>query len=255
MLCNEIDEKDLGKYHLKGYVAQQKIDGIRCLAICDLNGVQLFGRNGTKLNDRFPEIVEELKVFNDIILDGEIVCDTFEHTTSRALTQNKTMSKLLMEKYPAKYMVFDELIASKTFVERQKRLIERDFTRFNRICLLPSDLDIIGLFEKAKTLQWEGIVLKKLDSEYLKGFCKIRTNNWLKCKIKHTKDIIVNKYETNSAGIRAEGEGFAVQISGSQSKAIQNKINETGSCKIEVEYLNETGSGMLRQIVFKEMKQ
>lgn len=254
MLCKSIEPEQLKNYHLKGYVGQRKIDGIRCLAMCDVNGVRLFGRNGKRLNENFPEIVEALSKFKSDIFDGEIVCDTFNHTLSRCQMENKLKAKLLKEQYPAKYYIFDELIACKTLVERYKRLMERDFGVDGVLSLLPMDLDIISLWEKAKKENWEGIIVKKLDSLYEKGFCKVRTNNWLKCKYIKSKDLEVVRYEMNTAGIRVETEsGLAIQISGSQHLPVKKELDEKGKCLIEVNYLEEN-NGVLRQPTFKEKK-
>lgn len=255
-LCETGRRKDIEKYHLKGYIAQQKIDGCRCLAIC-LNGeVRLLGRTGSNYTSKFPEIVEELKEFN-AVFDGEIMCDTFEHTLSRVHTDNKLKTNLLVSEYPAKYHIFDLLnrenrdLRAEPLYKRLLFLQEMPLQSKKWLEVVKYTDDLIYLWEKALQMEWEGIIIKKLDSKY-EGR---RTWNWIKIKAIKSKDLMVNKYSINPAGIRAEtNEGLAVQISGSNSQLVKKQIDETGSCKIEVNYLNVTNEGKLRQIVFKDLK-
>lgn len=247
-LCETGTEKDIEKYHLK-WIFAEKIDGCRCLAFC-LNGeVKLIGRSGTDYTKKFREVADELKSLNGIF-DGEIVCDTFEHTESRVHTENPLKLKLLEKEYPAVFHIFDLIIPEKTLLERLQAIKTIDFSQFKHISLLPYTFDGIGLWNKMKDENKEGVIIKNPESRY-EGR---RTFNWLKVKNIKSKDILVKSYEVNPAGIRCEGEGFAVQISGSQSESVKRKIDETGSCLIEVNYLNETDNGMLRQIVFKCQK-
>jgi bifunctional non-homologous end joining protein LigD len=246
MLCRVGSELDIKNKHLKWF-GQRKIDGVRCLAVCNNGFVVLKGRNGTDYTDKFPEIVEELKNYSGGF-DGEIVCDTFEHTGSRVHTQNKLKSKLLAKEYPARFVVFD-ILENKPYKERLEILKNKNL----RGCveMIETTNDLIGLWEKAKKENWEGIVIKNPDSDYA-GYCKVRTTNWLKIKYIKSRDILVSKYEINPAGIRVESDvGIALQISGFQHKEVLKEIQETGSCLIEVNYLNETSSGALRMPTFK----
>jgi len=228
-------------------LGSRKIDGVRCLAICKEN-IILKGRGTTNLTKVFTEIVEKLKGLN-CILDGEIVCDTFEHTQARVHTQNKLKSKLLKKEYPAKYYVFDILnINGKDL--RDLPLIKRlQFLKELPVDLVENTFDLVNLWERAKKENWEGIIIKNPLSRYVMR----RSYNWLKIKYIKSKDVIINSYEINPAGIRADGE-IAVQISGKNAELVKKKIDETGKCKIEVHYLNETSSGKLRMATFKCIK-
>ena len=105
MLCKSGKVNDVKKYHLKGWIAQEKKDGVRVMAICD-EQVRLIGRSGNEYTNKFPEIAVEMTGLK-CVLDGEICCDTFEHTSSRVHTENKLKSKMLITTYPAIFYVFD----------------------------------------------------------------------------------------------------------------------------------------------------
>ncbi len=249
MLCKVGSELDIKNRHLKWF-GQRKIDGVRCLAISFNGNVVLKGRSGSDYTKKFPEIVEELKNYSGSF-DGEIVCDTFEHTESRVHTENPLKSKLLVNEYPAKLVVFDTL-EPLPYYKRLEILKNKNLK--GCVELVETTTDLIGLWEKAKKENWEGIVIKNPESEYA-GYCKVRSSNWLKIKYIKSRDILVSKYEINPAGIRVEdNQGIACQISGFQHKEVLDKIKETGSCLIEVNYLNETASGLLRMPTFKCMK-
>ena len=104
--------------------------------------------------------------------------------------------------------------------------------------------------KKAKSENWEGIVIKNPVSIYENR----RSRNWLKIKNIKSKDFKVNRYEVNPAGIVVYSDNLKVQISGSEAIKVKNLIDETGSCNIEVNYLEETENNKLRQPTFKCIK-
>ena len=244
MLISKGSEKDIEKYHLK-WIGQRKWDGVLAVAMCD-DEVRLKGRNGTDLTKKFPEIVEELKKFKGIFI-GELVCDKFKHIQSRVKTENKLKSKLLIKQYPAKFVIFD-IVNNKNYLGRLQDLRDIFSCDLKNIELIKSDVDLVGLWEKAKKGNWEGIVIKNPHKKYENK----RVKHQLKIKYVKSKDIVFNDYEVNPAGIKClSQEGFKVQVSGSNAVDVKKQIDETGSCCIEVEYLNLETSGKLRHPVFK----
>jgi len=244
-LCKIGTIKDISKYHLK-YLGNQKFDGCRCIAICD-EQVRLIGRAGTDYSSKFPEIVNELKGFKGII-DGEIACLDFDKTASRVHTENKLKLKILEKEYPAIFYIFDE-INDKMLVERIRGLNLRGFKNLRYISLLPYTFDGVGLWEKAKQENWEGLIIKNPLSKYENK----RSWNWLKIKKEITKDIVVTNYEINPAGIRVENKDLACQITGSNALIVKKQIDETGSCNICVKGLEITSLGKIRQITLKKV--
>ena len=253
MLCKSGKVSDIQKYHLKGWISQEKKDGVRCMAICD-EQVNLIGRSGSNYNSKFPEIVEDLKGFRGV-LDGEICCDTFDKTASRVHTENKLKQKILRESYPAIFYAFDIIsldgqdLRLKPLIERLK-ILYQSLTDRRFVVKLGFTIDLVKSWEFASKNGQEGIILKRLDSKY----SNTRSWDWIKVKKEVTRDIIVDSYSVNPAGIRVEGEDLACQITGSNAQLVKKEIDETGSCKIEVKGLEITKNNKIRQIVFKDIK-
>jgi len=252
MLCETGKISDVEKYHLK-WLGNRKLDGVRCFAVCD-EQIKLIGRSGSDYTSKFPEIVEGLKGFKGI-LDGEIACIDFDKTASRVHTENKLKSKILINQYPAIFYVFDLLalngedFRNKILIDRIRVLSVQKFE--NTIQLVKYTPDLVNLWETAQKENWEGIVIKNPVSTYSDK----RSWNWIKIKKEITRDITAISYEINPAGIRIESkEGFACQISGLNSQLVKTKIDETGNCLIEVKGMEITANGMIRQIVFKGIK-
>ena len=57
------------------WIFERKLDGIRCLATRDAEGVRLVSRTGRGMNHEYPTIVEALErePSDDFVADGEIV--------------------------------------------------------------------------------------------------------------------------------------------------------------------------------------
>lgn len=252
MLCKRGEIEDIRKYHLK-WIGQRKFDGVRCKATCRDGFVQLDGRGTTNLTPIFSEIVEELKGLNGVF-DGEICCDTFGHTQSRVHTQNQLKRNLLRKSYPAKFYIFD-FICDEVYLKRMLMLrkIIRWENRFDyeHLEIVDGDFDLVNLWETAKKEKWEGVIIKNPKSYYQEK----RSFDWLKVKFEKTKDLVFTSYSENPAGIRIESDdGIAIQVSGSNSYLVKDKIDAFGKCKVEVRYLNETINNKLRMPVYSKMK-
>jgi len=250
MLISKGKESDLDKHHLK-WIAQRKYDGVLAIAICTDGLTKIIGRNGTDLTNRFPKIAEEMKQFNGSFM-GEIICDTFKHTCSRAKTENRFKSKLLVDEYPAKFMIFD-IINKEPYCIRYDKLLKTFQYNYEHLDIVKSTNDLIGLWEQAKREKWEGIIIKNPMGKYEDK----RTKTQLKVKYVKSRDIEFVRFEENPAGVKvfSEDDFIKVQVSGSQSNAVRENIQNTGSCMIEVEYLEEFESGKLRMPVCKEVKE
>lgn len=257
MLCKEGSEKHIKKYHLN-WVGERKFDGARALLIKKGGNVWIKGRSGADYTNKFPEIVEDLKeIKGDFIFDSEICCESFERTQSRIHTENKLKLRFLLKKYPAKAHIFDILslnnrdLRAFPLIKRALILAEMPLKSKKSLRLIERTKDLIYLWERAKKENWEGIIIKNLESKYVNG----RSWNWLKIKNKKSKDIIVKKFELNPAGVRVESdEGIAVQVAGANASDVLNEIKNKGYAKIEVNYLEETKSNKLRQPTFKCLK-
>jgi ATP-dependent DNA ligase len=59
----------------QGWLFEPKLDGVRCRVFRRSGGLQLLSRNGTRLNERYPELVAafDRQTTARFITDGEIV--------------------------------------------------------------------------------------------------------------------------------------------------------------------------------------
>jgi len=280
-LCESITESELG--NLNGdYLAQQKEDGDRIMAIAQDGEVILMNRRGITKNKQFREVCEELNLLaksHNFIIDGEIIAENgeFNLLSSRSGTQNKFKIAELEKTIPILYMVFD-IISWDSQDLRNKPLRERiDILKDFFVKL--SDTRAVGerkdtepsqdtppktrvrfceykpitemLFE-AKTQNWEGIVIKDLNGKYESR----RSRSWLKLKLKQEVIIEFTKYETNNKGLRLSDEkDNAIQMSRfNLIPKIVEAIKTKGKVVCECECLEIfADTGKMRQGVFKRI--
>lgn len=178
--------------HLWSY--EIKLDGYRCLALCDESGVKLYSRKKNLLNSRFPTIVKALaSVEPGIILDGEIVALDNNGRPSFNLLQNSRFTAKQIHFY-----VFDLL------AQGNKNLMGLALEKRRELLgiLLESIADPIRMSESidgspkeivaaAKDLSLEGIIAKRKDSLYQAGK---RSRSWLKYKINKFQPFVIGGY-------------------------------------------------------------
>lgn len=205
-------------------VIQQKLDGARYQLFLYKDGrIELKGRNNNTLkNDIYPEIIKEAKelwsgISEDLILDGEIIVgdkqgdfwynNNFSLLQSREHTQNKFRINLLVKLAPVRFIIFDFIseaskIASMPLEERLQTLTGFMNGRDNkRICIIPSQVGkqskAYMLFEEAKRLGFEGIILKDPLSVYQDG----RSTAWYKLKTYVEEDVKAIGYTSKNREI------------------------------------------------------
>jgi ATP-dependent DNA ligase len=258
MLCESINETDVFNLDNKNWIAEEKKDGERIIAVVINHDTILVNRRGKICNFHFEEVVEDLKVLDDCIIDGEVISleDDFTKLQRRALTKDRDKLIQLQKEIPVKYMVFDvirvgnNLVTNKQLRER-KELLQK---LFEGKTLKHSELlewgDIKTIFEKAKVNDREGIVVKDMNSAYEHR----RSNCWKKCKFFLEKDIEFNKYTINPKGIRVENdEGIACQIAGEQSEEVKDLLDRNGKVELTIQYLEETPDKKLRFPSYKKV--
>jgi len=195
---------------------EQKLDGVRVLAVVTKTTVNLYSRNG-KPFDNFPHIVESLediknkfaKLFqacpHGFVLDGEIIGESFQALMKQA--QRKTDVKT----DGMTYSVFD-VVPLADFergfwnAQQHKRshILEEYRAVFEQTdCVrvmvgIDVDLDTAEghdvmrrYAEDAVTAGFEGIMIKDLDAPYE---CR-RSTFWMKCKPTITVDLNIIGFE------------------------------------------------------------
>lgn len=244
------------------YIYEPKIDGERIIAIKNGNSVKLLNRN-RKTNEyqfekskQYPEIVEELLAQeHDFILDGEIACSDLRKGINvfnqRALQTNPFKIKMLIEKIPIKYFVFDILQVNGTNVT-ELPLVERK-NILNSFLIETKHIEIVKfyhnpkeLWKKVKRNQLEGMVAKLKNSPYRFE----RNSNWL--KIKNYDEMIVNCLGYKQDSKRSKFGSLItdrcnVSLLTEENKRFYLKFKPK---KVKVRYYGIYPSGKLRNPVF-----
>lgn len=179
--------KNLSKYY--GFIAEPKLDGMRCYAIKN-NGILTLVRDGGSVKTlQFPEIMNTLKIPDGTILDGEICIKRDEFVTDfQAISKRINLKdllkiKLLSKADPASFVAFDILqydnqsITNYSLTERKKIL---ESIKVSQV----ESYDMLELQKKVKEFDMEGLVLKDPNGNYNKG-------KWLKFKNLEERDFKV----------------------------------------------------------------
>lgn len=199
-------EKILKKINIP-FIVQPKFDGFRLqLHLNNNNEINIFSRNLLLVNNMFPEIIEKFKalnkqkIFENIILDGEIVVYNEENNSYSSFSEiasrkRKNDIDLYLISNPIHYVIFDilylnnESYLKKTYEERLKKLTDifnkNIFLNFHNLFKLIESYKIytedklIYLYEDYINTNYEGIMIKDLNSFYEPGK---RSDKWLKWK-------------------------------------------------------------------------
>ena len=191
------------------FAITEKLDGIRCLAICKEDSIQLFSRQG-KLIEGCVSIETTLmgmrmQVGRDFVLDGELLAmncgyDTvYKETTKRVKNKNEIKEGIY-------YMVFDmlemeefnQLKGIHKYHERLQKLLDLDklmgsmFVRIIRPLYIGNDMDeVLELLKVYKKLGAEGLMINLMDAPYEFK----RSKNILKVKVMQTADLKIVGFE------------------------------------------------------------
>ncbi|MEO5604137.1 MAG: cisplatin damage response ATP-dependent DNA ligase [Novosphingobium sp.] len=196
MLAHPLDETivDMAKY-----AAEWKWDGIRVQIVHAGDETRVYSRSGDDISGTFPEIAAALKI--PAVLDGEMLVRGSHQggaeggaASFNALQQRlgrKTVSKKMLEEYPAFVRLYDVLIAEgedlRAHSWEQRRLVLETFAqrldpeRFDvsQVIAATSLDELAAIRERARDDAIEGVMLKRRDSAYVAGR---RTGLWYKWK-------------------------------------------------------------------------
>ncbi|MDE5888963.1 MAG: DNA ligase, partial [Bacilli bacterium] len=189
MLLTEVDKP----FDDEEYLYELKFDGIRATIHVSPSTFIIYNRNGYDITYLYPELKNIKKLVKDkCIFDGEIVAfdntsPSFSKLQQRSHIKDKTKIASYSENEPVCFVVFDCIyknqdITKKPLIERKKvleKFKDNDYFIKTQYTLKEGT----KLFKKVKKASLEGIVAKKINSEYE---LNTRTRNWL--KIKNFKD-------------------------------------------------------------------
>jgi ATP-dependent DNA ligase len=187
---------------------EPKWDGFRCLAFREGDEILLQSKSGQPLTRYFPDLVAALRDVKcrQFVLDGEIAIPiagrlSFDDLLMRVHPAASRV-RMLAEKHPALYIVFDLLedtrgrsLVEMTLAERRPRL-----EKLAQQCLLSSpsirlspatgELKLAKKWFRATGGNLDGIIAKRLDLPYRPG----RRDGMLKVKHQRTADCVVGGF-------------------------------------------------------------
>lgn len=194
------------------WLYEHKFDGVRCLAIKKNGAVQLKSRNNNSMNEAYPELVQALlkQKADNFIIDGEIVARNKKGVSDFELLQGRINLQALQEivdkkkSVPIFYCIFDLIYVEGYLITKlplyiRKKLLKKLITK-TRMFNYSDHLigNGIALLKKACKMHWEGLIVKKRDSEYVTS----RSPNWLKFKCSTGQELVIGGY-TEPKGSRA----------------------------------------------------
>ncbi len=184
------------------WIYERKLDGIRCIAICDGEAVRMLSRNDLELGGRYPEIREALAARAGglrLALDGEVVALDHGQTSFAALAGRGHAY------VPVFYYVFDLLWLDGCDVRpltlRTRKRLLKAALRFEDPLRLSTHRNRDGeaMFADACRRGWEGVVAKRADSRYSAR----RSRDWQKFKCEAGQELVIGGF-TAPKGSRVE---------------------------------------------------
>jgi bifunctional non-homologous end joining protein LigD len=194
------------------WIFEIKYDGVRVLAERNGDSVELYGRNGTEITNRYPEIKDALKRLpvERFVIDGEIVAldergqPSFQRLQARMHLSNPRDIQQAMSAAPVEGVFFDCLaveghdLRSLALLER-KEILKRFLPPLGR-ARYSDHVETAGkdFFEAASERRLEGILGKKANSRYTGG----RSRDWVKIKCQRRQEFVIGGY-TDPQGERS----------------------------------------------------
>lgn len=196
MLAKESDKP----FSDKNWIFEIKWDGYRAIAEVNNGDVKLYSRNGNSFLSAYPIVVEELsKMKLNAVLDGEIVVLNEQGNPDFEKLQDYGINK----DFPLQYYVFDllELDGKKLFSSpliQRKNLLAATIKK-NPVIKYSDHIEESGedFFEVIKEKNLEGIMAKRMNSEYYPGK---RSADWLKIKHHKSEEVIIAGFTAPRGG-------------------------------------------------------
>ena len=245
---------------------EPKLDGIRCLAIVDINGAKLFTRAGKLITNFNDTVGKELSLLKDGCYDGEIMSKDF---TELMRQYYRKEDKDISEVY---FAIFDYLTLEewkekkgKHTLKKRKRTLNRqigtahakEHLKYLKLVryepeLLPSDEVLKESHDRWVAQGYEGIMIKDTDSLYSFG----RDWSVMKYKAFFDADVPViglkegtGKHQGKLGSFLVDYKGVEVNVGSGLNDELREKLwgDQTIIGRIiEVRYQEETPDGSLR---------
>ena len=175
------------------WIFERKLDGVRCLAHRDGDGVRLVSRTDRSMNGDYPELVGALETepCEDFVIDGEVVAFGAGGVTSFSRLQRRHRERVAIF-----YYVFDLLRLRGEDVRdlplRQRKAELRRALRFEGHVRFSPHRNEDGeeLFRDACRKGLEGLMAKRADSPYR----ATRSSDWRKLKCHAEQELVIGGY-------------------------------------------------------------
>lgn len=207
----------------KGWIFEEKFDGIRCIAIKSNGKVSLYSRNHKSLNDDFPEIVNALEAHEskDYVVDGEVVAFKGKVTSFEKL-QNRYRAKMALYFYVFDLLFWDAKELVKMPLIERKKLLKVHFPFGGRIRYTPHVTSAGEAFYKKMCKRGtEGAIAKRAAAPYLSK----RSRDWLKVKCSKGQELVIGGY-TEPQGSRV---GFGALLVGYYERGVLHYAGKVGT--------------------------
>ncbi|PRR92591.1 DNA ligase D [Bacillus sp. NMCN1] len=203
------------------WVYELKYDGFRVILTWDKNEIHLESRAGKRLNEQFPEVIEQCKQLRDqfapflpLTFDGELVFlldeqqSDFARVQQRGRLKNKDAIKLQAERFPCHLIAFDLLrCTGKSLVDLplmdRKKQLQQVFQEAklpptvqlehpSLLQLIHTDTNPEYMKKLMTAYLAEGLVAKKRTSKWHDN---TRSKEWLKVKYWRYVSVIVTRFD------------------------------------------------------------
>ena len=186
----------------RDYGFEFKWDGIRATLYNQGGRIKLLSRSLEDVTRRYPELREVGAALGarEVVLDGEVIAvneqgrPSFERLQERMGLSNEADVRRKMREVPVAYMIFDLLyLDGRTTMGlpyRERRRILEGLKLKGRYWQTPESVEGDGevMLETSRNAQMEGIMAKRLDSEYQAGR---RSDRWLKVKNRVDQELVI----------------------------------------------------------------
>jgi ATP-dependent DNA ligase len=260
------------------YVAELKLDGIRCQASRTGADVVLRNRRGDDITHRYPDVVEQVlaNTHADCTVDGEIIVTTegritFAGAHKRDAQDSAHKARALAKSMPAQLIAFDIVTLDGNDLTAESNQERRDIlVSTTDFPIVPRTENIRALWDQVVAQDFEGIVVKDVNSRYTVG----RARAWVKIKRTHRVSVLVAEADQGSGHRGATFGALRMQLWDTSTSQLVD-IGRVGSgftheqtlniaatladasrlpFVAEVEYLEVAPTGQLRQPVFRGVR-
>lgn len=268
------------------FAVTEKLDGIRCLAVCTSEKVELYSRQGKLIEGCF-DIENDLRKLRDyvdvdFVLDGELLAtgctyeNIYKETTKRVKNKNmiktgieyKVFDILEYEEFQSKKCTMNYAERMETLLDYNKEIIQYELNNISLIQVLYIGDDInrlLQLLEEYRFKGAEGLMVNLMDAFYEYK----RSKTILKVKVMETVDLRIIGFEEGAGKNAGKLGALVVEYKGNEvgvgsgftdfdREFIWNNQDQYLDKICEVQYFEETknkdGGVSLRFPVFKHLR-